>query len=952
VIRMSRRPGASKTGIWGDPALAALVEHEVAAVLWSLDGSRVVGASVGTAGLAPALRAAGGESLRGRLRRIAAALSADGGVRLERIALPQGYGVARLLLECHRVATAEGEYLLTILRGPLPRLPRVVGEDFARSETGDGVAPHDGTGRHAEPRDDSFTDDAPAASGPSAVDRLLAYAGNRPTVRFIWETDAEGRFTRVSQELSGLVGRRSGGIEGGRWQDLVAEGAVRDPAGAAGIAAVLSQQNTWSGREVLWRVGDGGGAWLPVELAGIPVHDPDRRFLGFRGFGLCRVNRLRVAEGDAPAPAAEPAQPTAVSVESPRSRLSDSEKQAFRDIARALGVARPRDIMPHAESTPDEADAGDDAVRGALTSEPEALLPDPAPELLRESLQQFRREAPQQPRRESPPELPPALPASPPSLLPPVQAADAPAARDERQEPSGDAGHEAAAVFRRIADRLPLGLLVTRGSKVLFASRGLLDLLGYADADAFATAGGLQALFTNAPGGGDAPLALRTAQGTPLSADARMVSVPWEGGPATLMAFRRALEPRMEAHLRDLERELRYQEARVRALDTILDTATDGVVTLDGAGRLLSLNRSAEALFGREETDVVGTSLWRLLTADSVPGAKAYFEGLREGGLASVLNDGLRVTARARGGGEIALTMVMGRLAPDGARAAGSSEAGEAASRGGERFFAILRDVSGASRPEVPAAGDGARQGGQAEFLARVSHEIRTPLNAIIGFAEIMLEERFGPVGAERYREYLRDIHASGGQVISLVNDLLDLARIEAGRLELAPSLVGLNDVVSGCVGLLMPEAARQRVVLRTSLSSALPPVSIDERALQQIILNLLSNAVKFTDAGGQVIVSTARADDGGATLRIRDTGVGMTRAQVSAALEPFAQLTTTRLGHGAGTGLGLPLTRALVEASGGRFHVSSAPREGTMVEIAFPAAAPAGQERARPSSQ
>ncbi|MFD2251098.1 PAS domain S-box-containing protein [Pseudochelatococcus lubricantis] len=944
---MSRRPDASKTGIWGDPALAALVEQEAAAVLWSLDGNRVIGASVGTAGLAPALRAAGGENLRGRLRRIAAALSAGSGVRLERITLPQGYGIARLLLECHRVATGEGEFLLTILRGPLPRLPRVVEDGFVHRGPDDGAAMQAVAAPSAPRGGDIAVEGNAGAARQSALDRLLVYAGNRSTVRFIWETDAQGRFARVSQELAGLVGRQSGGIEGRSWRDLVAEGIVHDP---DGVAAALSHHDTWSGREVLWRVGDNVAIpLLPVELAGIPMHDAKRRFQGFRGFGLCRIARLRDAGGGAAAPAAPaapavsapaaPAAPVAEPMIEPaeapqRSRLTDSEKQAFRDIARALGISRIGDIMPHDDREPD----------GGAASEPASDIPAAG--------------RPETAPHAKPGPRPVADIVTPAAALP----AEARPAVPRALEEAGDAHREAAAgvirpedaeqdsvaVFRRIADRLPLGLLVTRGSSVLFASRGLLDLLGYTDAAAFAAAGGLQALFTNTPGGGDAPLALRTAQGTPLSADARMVSVPWEGGPATLMSFRRALEPRMEAHLRDLERELRYQESRVRALDTILDTATDGVVTLDGAGRLLSLNRSAEALFGREETDVVGTPLWRLLTTESVAGAKAYFEGLREGGLASVLNDGQLVTARARGGGTIELMMVMGRLAPDVADAP--------ATRDGERFFAILRDVSGAPRREgaLPEAAGGEAQGGHAAFLARVSHEIRTPLNAIIGFAEIMLEERFGPVGSERYREYLRDIHASGGQVISLVNDLLDLARIEAGRLELAPSLVSLNDVVSGCVGLLMPQAGRQQVVLRTSLARALPPVSIDERALQQIILNLLSNAVKFTDAGGQVIVSTARADDGGATLRIRDTGIGMTRAQVSAALEPFAQLTTTRLGHGTGTGLGLPLTRALVEASGGRFHISSALHEGTMVEIAFSAASPsaAGQESVRPSSQ
>jgi len=223
----------------------------------------------------------------------------------------------------------------------------------------------------------------------------------------------------------------------------------------------------------------------------------------------------------------------------------------------------------------------------------------------------------------------------------------------------------------------------------------------------------------------------------------------------------------------------------------------------------------------------------------------------------------------------------------------------------------------------------------KSDLLAKISHEIRTPLNAIIGFAEVMLEERFGPIGNERYKEYLRDVHASGSHVISLVNDLLDLAKIEAGRLELSFTGVNLNDLVSSCVTLLQPQAMRDRIVMRTSFASKLPPVVADERSMRQIVLNLVSNAIKFTDAGGQVIVSTAMTDRGEVAFRVRDTGIGMTAEEVATALEPFRQIATSR--RPGGTGLGLPLTKALVEANRGAFQISSHPNEGTLVEVIFP---------------
>src|SRR5262249_39917314 len=178
----------------------------------------------------------------------------------------------------------------------------------------------------------------------------------------------------------------------------------------------------------------------------------------------------------------------------------------------------------------------------------------------------------------------------------------------------------------------------------------------------------------------------------------------------------------------------------------------------------------------------------------------------------------------------------------------------------------------------------------KSDFLAKVSHEIRTPLNAIIGFSEVMIEERFGPIANERYREYLRDIHTSGGHLLSLINDLLDLSKIEARKLELNFAAVALNDIVQQCVAIMQPQANRERVIIRTSLPLSLPQVVADARSLRQIVLNLLSNSVKFTGAGGQVIVSTAFNDQGEVVLRVRDTGIGMSEKDIVTALEPFRQ--------------------------------------------------------------
>jgi len=499
-----------------------------------------------------------------------------------------------------------------------------------------------------------------------------------------------------------------------------------------------------------------------------------------------------------------------------------------------------------------------------------------------------------------------------------------------------------------ILDRLPIAVLVNRDEAALYANRTLLDLLDYADLDDLTSAGGVSQLIKGASHNSDGAMILVDRKGGLISVDGRLSSVSWQGEPATLMAFRNSvpggalkmLSPE-EAEEQELAAEFEAEEeesasrvaqlrlegetndARVTELSAMLDTATDGVVTVDGRGRILSLNKSAEALFGYDQREVAGELFTLLFAPESHSPALDYLDGLIGGGVASLMNDGREVIGRVRQGGRIPLFMTMGRIAekPD------------------SKFCAVLRDITAWKKTEgelVEARKTAEKASAQkSDVLAKISHEIRTPLNAIIGFAEVMAEERFGPIENERYKEYLRDIHQSGGYVISLVNDLLDLAKIEAGRLDLDFGSVNLNEIALSAVNLLQPEAQRGRVVLRSGLAPKLPPVVADERSLRQIVINLLSNAVKFTDAGGQVIVSTALGDQGEAILRVRDTGIGMDDDEIKLALEPFRQVPTTR--RSGGTGLGLPLTKALVEANRAALTITSVKKEGTLVEVTFP---------------
>ncbi len=486
--------------------------------------------------------------------------------------------------------------------------------------------------------------------------------------------------------------------------------------------------------------------------------------------------------------------------------------------------------------------------------------------------------------------------------------------------------------IRAVLDRLPAGVVVHRGEDALFVNRYLLDLLGYGDLAAFMEAGGLARLFqarpaalTEAAQESTAPLIIASRNGASVAVEIRLTTVDWLGYPASMLMLRKIAETDPVERLRALEADLAAREERLREQTAILDTATDGIVVLDQSGRILSLNRAAEALFGYDQREIAGEGLTQLLETESHVSALEYLAAMRDDGMRSVLNDGCEVLGRVRQGGAIPLFMTLGTV-------------GEGLDR---KFCAVLRDMTAFKQTENELVA--ARRTAEAasaqksEFLARISHEVRTPLNAIIGFAEVMLDERFGPVGNERYRDYLTDIHASGEHVISLVNDLLDLAKIEAGRMELNFTPVLLNDLVNSGVAMMQPEAARERIVLRTSFADRLPPVLVDERAMRQIVINLLSNAVKFTDAGGQVIVSTARGNQGDVIFRVRDTGIGMNEGEIAAALEPFRQLATTR--KAGGTGLGLPLTKALVEANQGSLRITSRKDEGTLAEVVFPPA-------------
>lgn len=603
--------------------------------------------------------------------------------------------------------------------------------------------------------------------------------------------------------------------------------------------------------------------------------------------------------------------------------LSTGEQAAFREIARQLGESfgkrKPEDRP--------SGDLADDATSDIAAGQPAQAV---------NAFQQEHRdgeEAGIPPAAGEPETEMPGLEIGPHAddHLPDEHAAERTAIAPPRTQM--DYGLTAAVV-----DVLPVALLVHVGDRLIHANPEFFRLTGYAGLADLEASGGLDILLAGPDADaedGDGTMALRHADGESTSAvRARLQSIRWEDGTALMLALTPAHEKSplspaeaapvpAESDDRTVDQAAAALRIEVSELRSILETATDGVVVVGQDGDIRSMNGSASALFNYDEDETRGRPFAMLFAHESQKAVLDYLGGLANHAVASVLNDGREVIGREASGGFIPLFMTMGRL---------SSSSG---------YCAVIRDITQWKRTEeeLRSAKRAAETANahKSDFLARVSHEIRTPLNAIIGFSDMMATERFGPIGHPRYIEYANDIGRSGRHVLDIVNDLLDISKIEAGEMEMEFTAVGLNETISEAVSLVQPQANVQRVIIRTSLSANVPQIVADLRSIKQIALNILSNAIRFTPSGGQIVVSTAYEANGSVVLRIRDTGLGMTRSELEQAMKPFRQVTTGARKRGDGTGLGLPLTKAMVDANRANFTITSTPNEGTLVEVIFP---------------
>jgi PAS domain S-box-containing protein len=514
---------------------------------------------------------------------------------------------------------------------------------------------------------------------------------------------------------------------------------------------------------------------------------------------------------------------------------------------------------------------------------------------------------------------------------------------------------------QHMLEQAPFGIIVCRGGRALFATSRAAELVGHSGAAALTGDTNLLAELHSVPAGTSLLVELQKPGLSPILVSRH--PLPWQNGPAEQFSLRAlalsspkdvsaAVEtvppPAAKEQLRIAEpaegkrshKAARPQSgaaaeaipnatpAEVIALDelkAILDVASDGIITLGKDGEILSLSAAAEAIFGMATPAAAGKPLSHLLHPESRRPFQDYLKGLKNAGLAAVFNDGREMLAINAQGGEVPLFMTIGKLQSLNSKA---------------RFCAVVRDLTSWKRTEneLVEARDRAVESNRqkSDFLAHISHELRTPLNAILGFSDVMRTQRFGTMGNEKYLAYANDIHASGSHLLSIVSDLLDLSRVEAGKLELDFMAVSLEEVADYALNLLKDEAGAAGVILRKSLPANLPRVVGDQKTLRQIIINLISNGIKYSNAGGEVLISAAIAGKGALTLRIKDTGIGMSETEVEEVLKPYGRVENASRQR-QGTGLGLPLTRSLVEANRAKFSISSKSGEGTLVEILFP---------------
>ncbi len=386
----------------------------------------------------------------------------------------------------------------------------------------------------------------------------------------------------------------------------------------------------------------------------------------------------------------------------------------------------------------------------------------------------------------------------------------------------------------------------------------------------------------------------------------------------------RQKEYQLLAETQAIATELAASETKISAL---VEIAPEGVISLDTDLNIALFSRGAERIFGYHASEIVGHSLSEL-----IPNRFREHHGLRVAQFRSSEKDALLMSERSE---------VLG-LHMNGKEFAAEASVAKVVVGDQMMFTVMIQDITKRKKVEeqIAFAHEAAEAANRAksEFLANMSHELRTPLNAVIGFSEIIANQSYGPINHEKYLEYAGDIHEAGALLLELVNDVLDLSKIEAGQMLLSKHEVDVNSTIKSALRMIKERAFQKNLKLEVKLEITPTIIAGDERALRQIILNLLANAVKFTPENGTITVSSIDVSEGRVAVLIVDTGVGIAASDIPNVLKPFGQVAAVDARDHQGTGLGLPLSKRLTELQGGTFGLESELGVGTTVRLTFSA--------------
>ncbi len=491
------------------------------------------------------------------------------------------------------------------------------------------------------------------------------------------------------------------------------------------------------------------------------------------------------------------------------------------------------------------------------------------------------------------------------------------------------AARRAEAQIRQVVEGAQQAAVVHVGSKVVYSNPALARLMGYASLEEMRATGAAadhthpddramvyQRMKARISGEGSPDnyefRALRT-DGSVIWVECFASRITWNGQPASL------------AWLLDITDRKRTEEAlrRSEKMFAAIFQSTPAMLTLSrfDDGRFIDVNSGFLQAVGYEREAIVGRTAGEIALFVDPEAMQLIVE--RTSG-SSPPRD--MVTALRTRGGEIRQILISADLIRFADR---------------DMLLTVGRDITDRRREEEElrqskATAEFANRA-KSEFLAGMSHEIRTPLNAILGFSEVIKDEVFGPIGTRRYADYAADIWSSGTHLLQIINDLLDLSKLDAGKLELHESEVSVPRLLEDGIRLVRERAISAGVAIDVELAADFPTLHADERLLKQILINLLTNAVKFTRRGGRITVSGRHTRSGGVELAVSDTGIGMRADEIKIALTPFGQVDNARTRKLEGTGLGLPLARSLAELHGGRLEVRSRRGAGTTIIVLLP---------------